>query len=278
MTLGLLTVTHDEPDYLRQMLASVQDVIDGPTLATHIGDEDETAEILRDFGAEVEREDWADFDGTWNKLFARARYRADRFLYMGASHILQRHGDLTFDPTVPCYMVTYRRGPYDYRLDNLLRGDIRWSINAPVHGIIEPCFIEERRNLDELVVFEDESNGRRPEKLARYLPICERMVQEKPTPRAVFYLARTYFDLGRFEEAIEMYDRRIRMGGWEEEAWHAQYMKGVAQIRLAQFAEGRNTLLAAYLRRPSRAEPLHAICKSMNPPDDLLFVEKDVYA
>ncbi len=72
------------------------------------------------------------------------------------------------------------------------------------------------------------------------------------------------------------------MGGnndpFEEEAWHAHYMKGVAQIRLGDFRNGRLTLMAAYQRRPSRAEPLHAICKSMNPPGDLLFIEPEAYA
>ncbi len=104
------------------------------------------------------------------------------------------------------------------------------------------------------------------------------MVEENPDDaRAVFYLARTYFDVGRFPEAIGMYARRVAMGGWDEEVWHAHYMMGVAQIRLAQFEEGRSTLMAAYHRRPSRAEPLNAICKSMLPPDDLLFIESEVY-
>lgn len=279
MTTALLTVTHDEPTTLPTMLESVRDVVDGPTLAFHVGENEETMEILHEHGAEVERREWSDFDGTWGELFERAEGRADRLLYMGASHILKpRDEPCELDPKVPCYMVWYQRGNYDYRLENLLRGDIRWSISAPVHGIILPCFEQERQPLDTYTIYEDESNGRRPEKIARYLPICERMVAQNPKDaRAVFYLARTYFDLGRFEEAVAMYERRITMGGWDEEVWHAHYMKGLAQIRMGEFGEGRLTLLAAYLRRPQRAEPLHAICKSMLPPDDLLFIETEVY-
>ncbi len=284
MTLGLLTITHDEPETLRGMLASVRDLIDGPAFAFHIGEQEETAEILTEWGAEVQRKTWDGFDGSWTQLFALARGKADRFLYMQANSVLEVQPNNSYgprfvwggDPT-PCYMVRYRRCPYEYRLPNLLRGDIEWEINAPVHGTLEPSFFEERRNLDGLVVQESDADGRRPEKLARYLPICEQMVKDNPTPRAVFYLARTYFDLGRWQDAIEMYERRVQMGGWDEEQWHAHYMKGVAQIRSAQFTEGRDTLLAAYLRRPTRAEPLHALCKSLLPPDDLLFVERDVY-
>ncbi len=278
MNLGLLTITHDEPDFLQRMLASVEGVVDGPTVATHIGEQDESFEILSDFGADVTREDWREFDGSFNALFQRAHGRAGRWLLMGASHLFR--GELPdLNPSVPCYMVEYERGPYTYRVENLLRGDIEWSISAPVHGIIEPCFLEARKPIDGISIYEDESNGRRPEKIARYLPVCEKMVADDPTPRAVFYLARTYFDLGRYEEAVEHYDWRIRMGAaFEEEWWYAHYMRGVALIRQAKFSEGRAALLAAYHLRPTRAEPLHAICKSMNPPDDLLFIEREVYA
>ncbi len=277
MTLGLLTITHDEPNITR-MLASVGPLIDGPMLAYHIGDHDQTADTMRDLGVHVERKTWDGFDGSWNALYARARGQADRFLFMSANEVLGVEAPLPELGDVPCYMIRYRRGPYEYRLPNMLRGDIEWTISAPVHGVLEPSFFQERQPLDSLIVNELDDDGRRPEKIARYLPVCEKMVADNPDDaRAVFYLARTYFDLGRYQEAIEWYDRRIRMGGWDEEVWHAHYIKGVAQIRLSMFDEGRNTLLAAYLRRPTRAEPLHAICKSMLQPDDLLFIERDVY-
>ncbi len=279
MTLGLLTITHDEPVLLPAMLDSVRDLIDGPKLAFHIGEHDETAEILEADGFDVQRRQWDNFDGTWTSLFAHARGKADRFLYMQANSTLEQDGELPDLGDVPCYMIRYRRGLYDYRLPNLLRGDVEWSINAPVHGTLEPSFFEERLPLDAISVNESDADGRRPEKIARYLPLMEEQVADDPTPRNVFYLARTYFDVGRWDEAIVLYEQRINMGGWEEEAWHALYMKGVAQIRKGDFLNGRLTLMAAYQRRPTRAEPLMAICRSMNPPgDDLLFIEPDAYA
>lgn len=278
MPVGLLAITHDETLLLPRMLASVRDVVDGPRIAFHIGEQDETAEILEADGFEVHRRSWENFDGSWTALFAHARYKADRFLYMQANHELISSRPLPDLGDTPCYMIRYRRGPYEYRLPNLLRGDIEWYINAPVHGTLEPDFFHERLPLDDIAVQESDEDGRRPEKIARYLPLMEKQVAENPSPRNVFYLARTYFDVGRFEEAVEHYDWRVRLGGWEEEQWHAMYMRGVSLIRLGRFAEGRTALMAAYHFRPSRAEPLHAICKSMNPPGDVLFIERDVYA
>lgn len=295
MTVGLLTITYDEPDTLPAMLASVRDVIDGPAIAFHIGEKDETAEILAAFdGAEVHRKEWANFDGSWNALFKLAKGRADRFLYMQANSVLlgntfggdAQMGELT--PTkfrlpelgeTPCYMLRYRRQMYEYRLPNLLRGDIEWSINAPVHGFLEPTFEAERKPLDELIVQESDADGRRPEKTARYLPIIEKMAAENPDDaRAAYYLARTLQEVGRYEEALEAYDRRLRMGGWDEELWHAHYMKGLCQMVMGLEGEGRLTLISAYLRRPTRAEPLWMLTQSMlPPPGDLMMIEPRAY-
>ncbi len=279
MTVALLTITHDEPDTVQQMLASADRLVDGPRIAWHIGERDDTAEIMRELGVEVHRRPWDNFDGSWSSLFAYARFKADRLLYLQANSVLVEHGPLPELGEVPCYMIRYRRGPYEYRLPNLLDGGLEWFINAPVHGTLEPSYFDERLPLDAWLVQESDDDGRRPEKLARYLPLMQQQVAENPSPRNVFYLARTYFDLGRFDEALEYYDWRIRLGGWSEEQWHAMYMRGVSLIRLSRFDEGRNALLAAYHYRPTRAEPLHAICQSMYPPtEDLLFVEHDVYA
>lgn len=279
MTVGLLTITYDEPDTLPDMLASVRELVDGPTIGFHIGERDETPEILAAFdGAEVHRRDWQNFDGSWTELFKVAHGRADRWLYMQANSVLERNGDLELDPDVPCYMIRYRRGIYEYRLPNLLRGDVEWSITGAVHGHLMPVFAEERRPSQALIVQESDADGRRPEKTARYLPICEQMVADNPDDaRAVYYLARTYFDVGRYAEALELWDRRLRMGGWAEELWHAHYMKGITLFMLGQPEEGKLALVSAFLRRPSRAEPLWALTQMMAPPPDDLFIEPRAY-
>ena len=41
--------------------------------------------------------------------------------------------------------------------------------------------------------------------------------------RAMFYLARTFKDLGRWFEAIEAYERYLAAGGWHDERWQACY-------------------------------------------------------
>ena len=39
----------------------------------------------------------------------------------------------------------------------------------------------------------------------------------------MFYLARTFKDLGRWFEAMEAYERYLAAGGWHDERWQACY-------------------------------------------------------
>ena len=57
-----------------------------------------------------------------------------------------------------------------------------------------------------------------------YVEILTAALQRDPSDtRALFYLARTFKDLGRWFEAIEAYERYLAAGGWHDERWQACY-------------------------------------------------------
>jgi len=115
--------------------------------------------------------------------------------------------------------------------------------------------------------------------------------------RTYFYLAQSLKDVGRFQEAIDNYKRRIEIGGWEEEVWYSFYQIGKC-YQLLNFIEDMEAwMIKAYKRRPWRCEPLYYLCNYFRihsehhkayhyylkgkdipfPKDDLLFVEHDMY-
>jgi predicted GH43/DUF377 family glycosyl hydrolase len=114
--------------------------------------------------------------------------------------------------------------------------------------------------------------------------------------RSVFYLAQTYRDLGRRALAIEHYRRRVELGGWDEEVFYAQLQEGTL-IAQDDLEAGTPVLLAAWERRPTRAEPLfelarqHRLCDAHQaaelfarrglgipyPADDVLFIHRWMY-
>jgi tetratricopeptide (TPR) repeat protein len=136
--------------------------------------------------------------------------------------------------------------------------------------------------------------------LKRDREILEAQVKREPeNARARFYLAQTCRDLGMLEKAFESYSQRAVMGGFEEEAWRAQYEAAMLRERLrGSAADVLFAYTMAFQRRPTRAEPLYQMarfCREKSwwqigllfadrarriarPQDERLFVEEEVYA
>jgi len=78
--------------------------------------------------------------------------------------------------------------------------------------------------------------------------------------RSVFFLAETSFQLGDFVNARKWYARRVEMGGCDEEVYHALYQIADSMSNLGEpWPDVEDAYLKAWMFRPTRAEPLHAI-------------------
>jgi glycosyltransferase involved in cell wall biosynthesis len=112
--------------------------------------------------------------------------------------------------------------------------------------------------------------------------------------RYLYYLGNTYADWEKPDLAIVSYDKRIALGGWDEET-HSAMMRRADCLK-AQPAEYVAGMLDAYNFRPQRLEPLYEIAKyyrekgdnaasllfskagiDKKRPDDHLFVNDFVY-
>lgn len=137
----------------------------------------------------------------------------------------------------------------------------------------------------------------RSDKIKRDIALLEFALRKDPNDgRSLFYLAQTYREAGRYADAIQLYQRRIELGGWDEETWYCKYMIARCHEGLGDIPRFISACLEAYSERPSRAEPLHAlalhyrnvgqhdacaaICEMGEKipfPSDLLFVEEPAY-
>lgn len=137
------------------------------------------------------------------------------------------------------------------------------------------------------------------EKFLKDAQLLEAELKKHPDDcRSRFYLAQSYHDAGRFKDAYENYLIRAEMPGWDEENFVAQYRAGKLAVRLDKpFGDILALLLKAFEMRPDRgAEPLHELavyCRNKGCfwqaymfaktgseipcPDDILFVEKEIY-
>jgi tetratricopeptide (TPR) repeat protein len=127
------------------------------------------------------------------------------------------------------------------------------------------------------------------------LPLLSR--DKDTNPRSAFYFAQTLECLKEFEQAIEAYRARIKMGGYHEDLYTSQMRIGDCQYMLGQRDSALASWLIAFGMSPYRAEPLEKISREMlsrgyleaawhyaqgaaqlpYPSDCVLFVDSDLY-
>lgn len=151
----------------------------------------------------------------------------------------------------------------------------------------------------ELFYIDDKNDGGcKADKFERDVKLLKADIAADPqNARAHYYLGQSLKDLGQFDEAIEMFQKRIDLGGWIEEVWYS-----MLQIGRCYDHKGDELLMELWMNKafkhhPKRAEPLYHLTRVFRersqhwkayhyyqkgrsipyPKDDVLFVEKQVY-
>lgn len=106
--------------------------------------------------------------------------------------------------------------------------------------------------------FLDHADGsNRADKYIRDVRLLIDDLKVNPTNgRSWFYLAQSFREMGRWASAMHAYQRRIDLGGWDEELWNSQFNIAWMHKNMGNEAEFIRNLLVAYNMRPSRAEVL----------------------
>lgn len=104
--------------------------------------------------------------------------------------------------------------------------------------------------------------GAKNNKYERDIFLLQNGLKEEPNnSRYHFYLANSYFDLKKYDEAIEFYHKRIKLGGWKEEVWFSYYRIGLCYKNQNKFNEALGYWLEGYEFYPERLEGIYEIIK-----------------
>ena len=112
-------------------------------------------------------------------------------------------------------------------------------------------------DLDCLSIGDHGDGGNKTDKFARDRRLLEAEVREDPgNPRTVFYLAQTYRDLScggadTAQLALERYEQRSRMAGWDEETYCARRQVGILRRGLGDWPGAADAFVTAWEGRPS---------------------------
>jgi tetratricopeptide (TPR) repeat protein len=102
--------------------------------------------------------------------------------------------------------------------------------------------------------------GAKHDKFERDIRLLLDGIKEEPNnQRYYFYLANSYHDSGRFGEAINVYKKRIELGGWKEEVWYSYYRIGLCFKNISKMDEAIKYWMDGYNYYPERLEGLYEI-------------------
>lgn len=298
-------IVKNEAPVITRCLASVRPWSDHWVIVD-TGSSDGTQAIVRDVMREVagtlHERPWIDFAHNRNEALALARPHGEYLLFIDADEQLLLPERWQWPAlTADGYTFTCRLDDWAYQRNALAATRVGWYwegvlheyLTAPQHGgwqALPGPVIEVSR---------DGARARDPQTYLRDIDVLETALRDDPgNARHVFYLAQSCRDAGRIEQSLHWYRQRAAMDGWEEERWYAMFQIAVLSERSGAAAgEVRDAYLAAYARRPQRAEPLcelarfhrergeHALAHlyaqqaaRLPQPADTLFVDAGVYA
>lgn len=251
-TLGLAMIVKDETNVIGRCLASVREHIDYWTIIDTGSTDDTRMHVqcaLDGIPGQLLTDPWFDFGTNKTRLMNAAHNKTDWVLVLDADATLETVGPY---PDAEAGYVRYVGGPTEWSQALLLSGRTSWRYTGRIHEYVEPVTAGARTVDAPGWTVRHHGDGHSDSDPQKYEHYAEILLfdAEAGDPRAMFYLAQTYADLGRTDDAVRWYRLRVEAGdgGFPEERWVAQYRLGVL---LMDYGE----LVMAAQMRPHRAEP-----------------------
>lgn len=278
-TLCLNMIVKNESRIILRLLSSVVGIIDSYCICD-TGSTDNTVDLIRDFFSakniegKICTEPFKNFAYNRSWALEQCLGMSDFVLFLDADMVLRVGADFDKQRLLRQYglgcdafmMLQGQDGGLLYENVRIIRNQAGYSYSGVTHEYInrpDGCRLETLPR-DTLFIEDIGDGGAKSDKAERDIRLLEQGLIDEPqlTDRYLFYLANTYLDTGRNEEAIAMYDRRLAMGGgWEQELWHCCFKKGFAYQRLGQMGNAVNSWLDAYDYCPLRVENIYEIVK-----------------
>jgi tetratricopeptide (TPR) repeat protein len=256
----------------------------------------------RGIPGELHERPWRDFGHNRTQALKLAQGHGDYIWVIDADDIVVGTPDFT-QLSADIYRMRLGDASFTYWRPQLFRDGVRVRYEGVVHetAVWESDCVVGRLGGDYWV--ESRRLGARsqdPQTYSRDRDLLLAEVDRNPEDaRPVFYVAQSYFDLGDFVNARKWYERRVELGGSDEEVYFSMIRLAESMAKLDwPWQVIHDAYLKAWEFRPTRAEALHAIARRYRedqrylpghlfaqraaqipfPENDLLFVSADVYA
>jgi GR25 family glycosyltransferase involved in LPS biosynthesis len=259
-TICLCALVWNDAELIDRLASSVEGLVDSWVICdtgSTDGTPERVAKAFAGIPGRLYQDAWQDDGTNRSLLFERARGAADYLLVMDASHSItlrEQLDRLDADAYRPL-AVESRTG----WAPMLVRADLPWRAVGAINAEIECDRPYRTDQLRQVVVRRDESDDHRRADLDRRLGLANHLLADRPADRSLsLSIAELTRELGDDKRAIELYLRRLELGGATSELWEAMYRHAVL-VSDRDWDRGVNLLLETWEYLPSRPEPLWAL-------------------
>jgi len=192
------------------------------------------------------------------------------------------------------YNIMQRTKSLEYYNTRFVKMSYPWKCVGVTHEYWDGTKTEK---LETIYINDIGDGGCKTDKFDRDERLLKEGLEKDPeNSRYMFYLAQTLKNQTKIDEAIEMYKRRIKAGGWYEEVWYSMYQISCLYFEKNNLIDMEYWGLKAYEYNKNRSENIYYLCrcfriksqyfkawhylklgKSIPKGKEVLFIENAVY-
>jgi len=311
-TLCLNMIVKNESKIIQRLLDSVVNNIHCYCICD-TGSTDNTIELITSFfkkhniPGKVVEEPFQNFEYNRNFALTGCEGMSDYILLLDADMVLQGNTFSLKNCNADAFYIFQGTDSFYYKNIRIVKNNSLFKYRGVTHEYID-CPPNSQIHLipkSDLFIHDIGDGGSKQNKFERDIDLLKSSLEKNPNDlpdRYNFYLANSYKDCGKWEEAIETYKKRIDIGGWDQEVWNSYYEIGKCYKALGKTNDALCYWLLAHDFYPKRLESLceiithyriegkHKLCHlfyekakqilstlTMKEIEDSLFFKSDVY-
>lgn len=269
-TLCLNMIVKNESKIIARLFDSVLSIIDCYCICD-TGSTDNTIEIIENYFKEknipgkVVQEPFKNF--SHNRTFALNSCvgMSDFVLLLDADMILEiKNFDKKMLHDGDYFFILQGNESFYYQNTRIVKNNGLFKYTGVTHEYTDVP-IESKSvsiNKSQLFIRDIGDGGCKSDKFERDIRLLLEGIKNEPNNvRYHFYIANSYHDLGRYDEAIQYYKKRIQLGGWKEEVWYSYYRIGMCYMKQHKMTDSLWYLMEGYNYYPERLEGLYELVK-----------------
>lgn len=269
-TLCLNMIVKNESKIITRLFDSVCSIIDCYCICD-TGSTDNTVELITEYfknkgiPGKVVIEPFKNF--CHNRTFALQSClgMSDYILLLDADMILEvKNFNKEFLNTADSFHILQGNDSFYYQNMRIVRNNGLYKYVGVTHEYIDTPSGNKNGgfNKDDLFIRDIGDGGAKHDKFERDIRLLLDGIKDEPNNvRYYFYLANSYHDSGRFGEAINVYKKRIELGGWIEEVWYSYYRIGLCFKNMGKMDDAIKAWMDGFNYYPERLEGMYEILK-----------------